>query len=710
MAAASLIACSTGEKPEKEWSQINVEYPITNKQDSVIEYFGTSVNDPYSWLENDTSSETESWVKSQNEVTSSYLAKIPFRDRIAERYTDLFNYEKVSAPQKVGEYYFMNKNDGLQNQSVIYYKKGEEGEWMVFMDPNKMSEDGTVTVGLMGESKDKKYIAYRYSEAGSDWGKIKVRDIEKNEDLDDVINWVKFSGASWYKDGFYYSGFPAPEEGTELSAANQFHTVYYHKLGTDQSEDVIIYQDREHPNLYHGAGVTEDEEYLVLYINEGTDNNDLRFKKPDTKNGGFQPLVTGFRGESSVVDFKNDKFLVITDIGAPMKRLVAIDPSNVSEEAWVDIIPESENNLESVSSGGGKLFASYLINAANEIYMMNYDGTEKSKIELPGTGSAGGFYGDKDETKLFYSFTSFIYPSTIFEFDVNSASSKVYYQADLDFDPAQYVEKQVWFTSKDGTKVPMFLVHKKDLKMDGTNPTLLYGYGGFNISLSPYFSTSRIILLENGGIYAMVNLRGGGEFGEEWHAQGMKMNKQNVFDDFIGAAEYLINEKYTSSEKLAIEGGSNGGLLVGACMAQRPDLFRVALPHVGVMDMLKYHKFTIGWGWVPEYGSSEDSEEMFQYLYGYSPLHNLKDGTSYPATMVFTADHDDRVVPAHSFKFGARLQEAHQGENPVLMRIETRAGHGAGKPTSKIIEEEADKWAFMFYNMKYNDLYPEPES
>ncbi len=687
-----------------------MEYPNTNKQDSVSEYFGTSVNDPFAWLENDTSSETESWVKSQNEVTESYLNKIPFRDRIAERYTDLFNYEKVSAPQKVGDYYFINKNDGLQNQSVIYYKKGEESEWMVFMDPNEMSEDGTVTIGLLGESSDNKYIAYRYSEAGSDWGKIKVRDIEKNVDLDDVINWVKFSGASWYKDGFYYSGFPTPEEGTELSAANKFHTVYYHKLGTDQSEDVIIYQDREHPNLYHGAGVTEDEEYLVLYINEGTDNNDLRFKKPDTKNGGFQPLVTGFRGESSVVDYKMGKFLVLTDIGAPMKRLVAIDPANVSEEAWVDLIPESENNLKSISSGGGKLFASYLINASSEIYMMNYDGTERSKIELPGTGSAGGFYGDKDETKLFYTFTSFIYPSTIFEFDVASANSKVYYQADLDFDPTQYVEKQVWFTSKDGTKVPMFLVHKKDLKMDGTNPTLLYGYGGFNISLSPYFSTSRIILLENGGVYAMVNLRGGGEFGEEWHAQGMKMNKQNVFDDFISAAEYLIKEKYTSSEKLAIEGGSNGGLLVGACMAQRPDLFRVALPHVGVMDMLKYHKFTIGWGWVPEYGSSEENEEMFQYLYGYSPLHNLKDGTSYPATMVFTADHDDRVVPAHSFKFGARLQEAHQGENPVLMRIETRAGHGAGKPTSKIIEEEADKWAFMFYNMKYNDLYPEPES
>ncbi len=690
-----------------DWAQIKVEYPITEKRDSIINYFGTDVNDAYAWLENDNSAETEKWVTQENEVTQGYLSQIPFREKIEARYTKLINYEKVGAPRKVGDYYFMNKNDGLQDQSVIYYKNGEESEWQVFMDPNKMSDEGTVTIGLMGASKDNKLMSYRYSEAGSDWGEIRVRDIASNTDTEDVIKWVKFSGASWLNDGFFYSGFEAPTEGDELSAENKFHTVYYHKLGTTQSEDKLVYRDKSDPNLYHGVQVTEDDKYLVLYVYQGTDNVDIHFKSTADLNAEFLPLITGFTSKSGVVDHINGKFLVRTDLDAPLNKLVAIDPANTNTENWEVVIPESENTLSSVSTGGGKMFAQYMINATTKIFVMDYDGANKTEIALPGTGSASSLGGKMDETKLFYSFTSFLYPPTIFEYDVATGMSSEYYKPTIDFDPSQYVEKQEWFTSKDGTKVPVFVVHKKGLKMDGQNPTLLYAYGGFNISLTPSFSTSRIVLLENGGVYVMANLRGGGEFGEDWHQAGMKLKKQNVFDDFIGAAEYLVEQKYTSPEKLAIQGGSNGGLLVGAVMAQRPDLCAVAFPAVGVMDMLKYHQFTIGWGWTPEYGSSDDSKEMFDYLYGYSPLHNLKEDASYPSTMVTTADHDDRVVPAHSFKFAARLQAAHQGENPVLIRIATNAGHGAGKPISKIIEEQSDIWSFMFFNMGYTELYSE---
>lgn len=690
-----------------DWAQIKVEYPITEKRDSIINYFGTDVNDAYAWLENDNSAETEKWVTQENEVTQGYLSQIPFREKIEARYTKLINYEKVGAPRKVGDYYFMNKNDGLQDQSVIYYKNGEESEWQVFMDPNKMSDEGTVTIGLMGASKDNKLMSYRYSEAGSDWGEIRVRDIASNTDTEDVIKWVKFSGASWLNDGFFYSGFEAPTEGDELSAENKFHTVYYHKLGTTQSEDKLVYRDKSDPNLYHGVQVTEDDKYLVLYVYQGTDNVDIHFKSTADLNAEFLPLITGFTSKSGVVDHINGKFLVRTDLDAPLNKLVAIDPANTNTENWEVVIPESENTLSSVSTGGGKMFAQYMINATTKIFVMDYDGSNKTEIALPGTGSASSLGGKMDETKLFYSFTSFLYPPTIFEYDVATGMSSEYYKPTIDFDPSQYVEKQEWFTSKDGTKVPVFVVHKKGLKMDGQNPTLLYAYGGFNISLTPSFSTSRIVLLENGGVYVMANLRGGGEFGEDWHQAGMKLKKQNVFDDFIGAAEYLVEQKYTSPEKLAIQGGSNGGLLVGAVMAQRPDLCAVAFPAVGVMDMLKYHQFTIGWGWTPEYGSSDDSKEMFDYLYGYSPLHNLKEDASYPSTMVTTADHDDRVVPAHSFKFAARLQAAHQGENPVLIRIATNAGHGAGKPISKIIEEQSDIWSFMFFNMGYTELYSE---
>ena len=710
--ATLLASCSETEvvddtKSEtiSNWKQVKVEYPKTNKVDSVINYFGTDVNDPYSWLEDDNSEETKAWVTAENKVTEGYLSQIPFREKIKQRYTDLINYEKVSAPRKVGEYYFMNKNDGLQDQSVIYYKKGEAGEWQIFMDPNKMSEDGTVTIGLMGASKNNKLIAYRYSEAGSDWGEIHIRDIASNTDIEDVTKWTKFSGASWFKDGYYYSGFEAPTEGDELSAENTFHTVYYHKIGTPQSDDELVYRDKSDPNLYHGAYVTEGDEFLILYAYQGTDNVDIHFKSTDDLDSEFKPLITGFTSKSAVVDYVNGSFLVRTDLDAPLNKVVAINPEMTDKENWNTIIPESENYLSSVSTGGGKMFAQYMINATTQTFIMDYDGSNKSSIKLPGTGSASNLGGKREETKLFYTFTSFLYAPTIFEYDIATGVSTEYYKPSIDFDASQYVEKQEWFTSKDGTKIPVFVVHKKDLEMNGSNPALLYAYGGFNVSLTPSFSTSRIMFLENGGVFVLANLRGGGEFGEDWHKEGMKMDKQNVFDDFIGAAEYLVEKKYTTPEKLAIQGGSNGGLLVGAVIAQRPDLCRVAFPAVGVMDMLKYHQFTIGWGWAPEYGTSEDSKEMFEYLYGYSPLHNLKDGSSYPSTMVTTADHDDRVVPAHSFKFAARLQEAHTGDNPVLIRIATNAGHGAGKPISKIIEEQTDQWAFLFFNMGYEDLY-----
>lgn len=686
------------------WKQIPTEVPVTVKKDSIQNYFGTEVNDPYAWLEDDNSDETKAWVAEENKVTNQYLAKIPYREDIKKRYSELMNYEKVGAPRHVGDYYFMNKNNGLQDQSVIYYKKGVAGEWQVFMDPNSMSKEGTVTVDLMQASKDNTMMAYRFSEAGSDWGEIRVRDIATNTDKEDVIKWVKFSGASWLGNGFYYSGFEAPNEGDELSAENKFHTVYYHEMGTPQTQDRLVYRDSSDPNLYHGLGVTEDKKYLVLYVYKGTDNVDIHFKSTANLNKEFKPLITGFTSKSDVVDFVNGKFLVRTDMDAPMNKLVAIDPANTHKSNWVDVLSETENYLSSVATGGGKMFAQYMINATTQISVMDYDGSNRKTIKLPGTGSASNLAGKPDETTLFYSFTSFLYPPTIFEYNVVTGESKEYYRPNIDFNPEEYVEKQEWFTSKDGTKVPVFIVHRKGLEMNGQNPTLLYAYGGFNISLTPSFSTSRIILLENSGVYVMANLRGGGEFGEEWHQAGMKMKKQNVFDDFIAAADYLVERKYTSPEKLAIEGRSNGGLLVGAVLAQRPDLARVAFPGVGVMDMLKYHEFTIGWGWTPEYGASSDSKEMFEYLYGYSPLHNLKDGTNYPCTMVATADHDDRVVPAHSFKFAARLQEAHQGANPVLIRIETNAGHGAGKPISKVIEEQADHWSFMFYNMGISEL------
>ena len=691
-------ACNNMENKTK------INYPQTKKVDQVDEYFGTKVEDPYRWLENDTSEATGAWVKSQNELTQNYLSQIPYRDNIKERLTELYNYPKVGSPRKVGNYLFISKNDGLQNQSVVYYKKGKDGEEKVFLDPNTMSEDGTVAARIGATSKDDKYIIVSINNAGSDWSTITVREIETNKILEDKIEFVKISNTSWFKDGFFYSRFPA-SGGSGLSNKNEYHSVYYHKLGTQQSEDVLVYKNDKDPLIYNQLDITEEEDYFILYASQGTQGTDIYgCVASDSKNLKFEPIITGFDSKNSVVHYEDGKLFIRTNIDAPNYRLVSINTKKPAKENWKTLIPEKESLLESVSTGSGYIFAHYLENAQTKIYQSKIDKIELKEVELPAAGSASGFWSKKEDKTLFYSFTSFTYPGSIFEYNPTSRESKLYFQPDLKFNPSDFVSKQVWYTSKDGTKVPMFIVHKKDIKLDGSNPTYLYAYGGFNISLTPSFSVANIILLENGGIFAMPNLRGGGEFGAEWHKAGMLMKKQNVFDDFISAAEYLITEKYTSSEKLAIAGGSNGGLLIGACMNQRPELYKVCYPAVGVMDMLRYHKFTIGWGWVPEYGSSEQSKEMFEYLYGYSPIHQIKEGVNYPSTMVLTADHDDRVVPAHSFKYTATLQDKAKSDNPLLVRIESNAGHGAGTPISKYIDQKADVWAYMFWQMGYKEL------
>lgn len=700
-----LAACTenSADMSNVDFPAVAVDYPTTAKVDTVDTYHGTEIADEYRWLEDDNSEQTEDWVKRQNEVTFGYLKQIPFREDIEDRLTDLVNYPRLSSPFKVGDYYFYSRNNGLQNQAVIYYKQGMEGEERVFIDPNALSKDGTTAISLLGADKDNRYMAYSRSDAGSDWRKIYVREIATNQDLDDELEWVKFSGAGWHGDGFFYSRYPAPAEGDELKGNNLMHAVYYHQLGQPQAEDVLIYEDQDHPTYYHYGGTTEEEDYFILYAAPGTDGFATYYLplKDGEIPAGKQPvaLFPETTQKSQVVHNDGKDFWVLTDVSAPNYRLVKIDTEHPEPENWTEIIPEGENLLQNVNTGGGYLFANYLERATDRFYRMDYSGENILPIDLPGVGSAGGFGGKEDHKRLFYVYTSFIYPPTIFEYDVENNESKPFFEPELKFDPEDYEEKQVTYQSKDGTEVSMFLVHKKGLELNGQNPTYLYGYGGFNVSLSPSFSTMRLPLLENGGIYAMPNLRGGGEYGEAWHEAGMLKNKQNVFDDFIAAAEYLIEEGYTSPEKLAIAGGSNGGLLVGATMTQRPDLFAAAFPAVGVMDMLRYHKFTVGKGWIPEYGSSEDPE-LFPVLRAYSPLHNLREGTVYPATMVTTADHDDRVVPAHSFKFAAKLQEVHAGEEPVLIRIETDAGHGAGKPISKTIEEQADKWSFFFYQTK----------
>jgi prolyl oligopeptidase len=699
--AVSFAACKNEPKQNTsenmQYPAIPVTYPQTATEEVKDNYFGTDVADSYRWLENDTASNTEAWVTEQNKVTFGYLDKIPFRQAVRDRLEELYNFPKFSSPSQAGDYYFFTKNDGLQNQALWYRQKGLDGQPEVFIDPNQLSKEGTTAIGLIGTSNDNKYVAVSRQDAGSDWQQIYVYEVETMKKLPDELKWVKFSGASWWKDGFFYSRYPEPAEGTELSGNNRNHAVYYHELGDPQSKDKLIFEDKKNPDYYHFGYVTEDENYFILFQQPGTDGYSTLYKDLK-KDGKFVTLFEGYKNKSTVIHNIGTRYLVHTDIGAPNYRLIEVDITKPDKANWKVVIPESDNLLEGCTTGGGKLFASYLEKASSRIYQMNYDGSDKKALELPGIGTSSSPGGREAYKTLFYTFTSFLYPPTIFKYDVATGQSSVFQKTELKFKPDDFVEKQVTYKSKDGTPVTMFIVHKKDLKLDGLNPCWLYAYGGFNVNMSPSFGALRIALLENGTVFALPNLRGGGEYGEKWHQDGMLMKKQNVFDDFIAAAEYLVAEKYTSKEKLGISGGSNGGLLVGACMTQRPDLYAVALPAVGVMDMLRYHKFTVGKGWIPEYGSSEQSKEMFEYLKGYSPLHNLKPGTKYPATFITTADHDDRVVPAHSFKFAATLQKAHAGENPVLIRIETNAGHGAGKPTSKVIDEYSDIFSFFFYN------------
>ncbi len=684
-------------KQEPEFPQPELIYSETKKVDVVDDYFGTEVPDPYRWFEDINSKDVKSWVKAQNEVTFSYLEQIPFREKIRQRITELYDYPKYSSPFRAGDYYFFYKNEGLQNQSVIHVQKGLDGEPEVFIDPNKLSPDGTIRIYLIGFSKDNRYAAYSRSEAGSDWQEIRIMEIETKKELKDRIRWVKFSGAAWYQDGFFYSGYDEPKPGQELKEQNKHQKIFYHELGDPQKKDKLIYEDREHPLRYVSADVTEDSKYLVLVVSEGTSGNELHYKELGEEKAEFKPLITGFDNDSYIIDNLEEKFLVYTNIDAPNYRVVKIDPNALERDKWVDVIPEKAEVLNSTNTAGGYLFCRYLKDAHTQVFQHDLEGNLVREIELPALGTASGFGGKKEHKTLFYVFTSFTYPPTIYKYQVEDGTSEIFRKTKVPFNPEDYVTHQVFYTSKDGTEVPMFLVHKKGINKNIKNPVFLYGYGGFNVSLTPSFSSTRIFLLENGFIFAQANLRGGGEYGEKWHEAGMLLNKQNVFDDFISAAEFLIDEQYTSKDKLAIAGASNGGLLVGAAMTQRPDLFAVALPAVGVMDMLRYHKFTVGWGWVVEYGSSEE-EKHFENLYSYSPYHNLKEGVCYPATLVTTADHDDRVVPAHSFKFIAALQEKHACENPVLIRIETRSGHGSSS-TTKMIDELTDEYAFMCYNL-----------
>ena len=709
MAAATVMLACNEEAEKEETTALN--YPNTMRDTSVVdEYFGKEVPDPYRWLENDTSAETEAWVKAENEVTFNYLKEIPFRDDINERLTDLWNYEKYSAPFTRGEYTYFYKNDGLQNQSVLYRQKGEEGTPEVFLDPNKFSEDGTTSLAGISFTKDGSMVAYQISEGGSDWRKVIVLNAETKEQIEDTLMDVKFSGISWMSnDGFYYSSYDKPKEGSALSGMTQHHKLFYHELGTKQSNDKLIFGGTETPRRYVGGYVTENEKFLIISAATSTTGNELYMKDLGSDGSEIVQIVDNFDNDHDVIFAEEDKLYIKTNLNAPNGKLVVANASAPQPANWKEVIAETENVL-SIGSAGGKLFANYMIDATDRVYQYNLNGKMEKEIELPALGSAGGFGGRMEDTVLYYSFTNYVYPSTIFKYKITDGTSEVYKKSGVKFDPTNYESKQVFYTSKDGTKVPMIITHKKGLTLDGTNPTYLYGYGGFNISLTPSFSTSTIVLLENNGIMAVANLRGGGEYGEKWHSAGTKMNKQNVFDDFIAAAEYLITEKYTNSDKLAVAGGSNGGLLVGATMTQRPELMKVAFPAVGVLDMLRYNKFTAGAGWAYDYGTAEDSKEMFEYLYNYSPYHNLEKGTAYPATMITTGDHDDRVVPAHSFKFAAQLQHTHAGEDPVLIRIETNAGHGAGKPTDKIIQEQADKWSFMFWNMGYEELPSAQES
>lgn len=676
-----------------------LKYPATTKENVVDNYFGTTVPEPYRWLENDTSAATEAWVTAQNKLTYQYLDQINFRPGLKKRLTDLTNYPKYGSPfKKNGNYYFF-KNDGLQNQSVLYSLATLDGTPKVLLDPNQLSTDGTVALSQISFSNDGKYLAYSIARSGSDWNEIYLMDIATGKLLPDVIHWVKFSGIAWKSDGFYYSAYDAPVAGKEYSNKNEYHKVYYHKVGDAQSKDQLVFENKDYPLRNCSAIVSEDEALLFIAETASTSGNSLQFKDLNNPAAEFVTLEAGFDNDYSVVDHIDGKIYLLTNWQASNQQLMEIDTKNPGRENWKTIIPTSENVLEGVSVLGGKFIAQYLQDAASHAYAYDLSGKLLYEVKLPTVGTISGFSGDKDDNEAFYTFSSFTFPPTIYRFDVAANKAEVFRKADVSFQPEDYVSEQLFYTSKDGTKVPMFITYKKGMQKTGKNPLLLYGYGGFNISVNPGFSVARIPFLENGGIYVIANIRGGGEYGEAWHKAGTKMQKQNVFDDFIAAAEFLIKEKYTSSQKLAIDGGSNGGLLVGACMTQRPDLFAVAIPEVGVLDMLRYHKFTIGWAWATDYGTSEENKEMFDYLKAYSPLHNLKPGVRYPATMVMTGDHDDRVVPAHSFKFAATLQASNAGNTPSLIRIDTKAGHGAGKPIGKVIDAQTDMWSFIMYHL-----------
>jgi prolyl oligopeptidase len=692
-----------------QFAQQRFDYPQTRKVDHVDTYHGTKVPDPYRWLEDDNSPETAQWVEAENKVTFAYLERIPYRAELKKRLETLYNYPKYGAPSRKGDYFFFSKNDGLQNQSVLYIQNGLTGTPEVLIDPNTWSADGTSRLGAFALSKDGRYAVVGVSRAGSDWQEYGVMELATKTMLPDRLEWIKVSGASWRGDGFFYSRYPAPAKGRELSSANENHQVYFHKVGTPQSADELVFQDPANPQRFHMVGTTEDERFAVLAVSDrgkGKKGNAVFVRDLAKNETTFRPLI-GTIGDDTfgVIDNVGDKLLVQTDKGAPNGKVVLIDPANPAEANWKTILPERPEPLQDAGTAGGKLFATYLKDVATVASVHALDGTLENEIRLPGPGSAGGFGGERDDTFVFYTFTSFSVPPTIYRYDIATRQSTVFRAPEIPgFDAAAYESKQVFYTSKDGTKVPMFLVYRKGLQLDGRNPTLLSGYGGFNITTSPSFSALRLALLERGFVYASANLRGGGEYGEKWHEAGMKLKKQNVFDDFVAAAEWLVANKYTSPSKLAIQGGSNGGLLVGAVMNQRPELFRVAIPQVGVMDMLRFHKFTIGWNWIADYGSSDNADE-FKALYAYSPLHNIKQGVKYPATLITTADHDDRVVPAHSFKYTATLQARASRETPILIRIETKSGHGASS-TAKQIEAVSDIYAFMFYNMDITPTFP----
>jgi len=684
------------------FAQGDFNYPKAKKVDQVDNYHGTNVVDPYRWLEDDNSAETEQWVEAQNKLTANYLSTIPQRTAIKNRLTKLWNYEKYSAPFKEGGKYFYYKNDGLQNQSVLYVANSETDPGRVLLDPNTFSKDGTNSLAGISISNDGKTLAYGISVGGSDWREWRFMNVETGKRLKDTLKNIKFSGVSWSKDGkgVYYSRYPAPNEKTKLKDAVFNQKMYYHKIGQTQSKDKLIHERPDNKKLSVGGGETEDGRWLLVYVSDGTTRKwKIYYRDLLDKKSKLIALEDKFDRKSFVGNI-GATFFFRTETDAPLGKVMSVNVLG-GEKIWRDLIPEAEETLTGVSILNNQFVLNYLKDAYTQIKIHDISGQFLRDVELPGIGSAGGFGGKRYEKETFYSYSSYNTPPTIYRYNMESGQSSIFRKAKVDFDPNDYEVKQVFYDSKDGTKVPMFIVHKKGIALDGSNPTLLYGYGGFNISMTPGFSVSRLAWMEMGGVYAVANLRGGGEYGEKWHKAGTKLQKQNVFDDFISAAEYLVDEKYTSPKKLAIQGGSNGGLLVGAVLNQRPDLFGAALPAVGVMDMLRFHKFTIGWAWVNDYGSSENADE-FKALYAYSPIHNIKKGTDYPAVMITTADHDDRVVPAHSFKYAATIQEAQAGDAPVLIRIETKAGHGAGKPTSKRIQEAADIYGFLMKNLGMN--------